>query len=132
MSRNIQYITPLLLYYWSVYIICTNMLPFIVRIFAFCLWFSYITSTARGCYLCALQNKPHSALLCCTFSLSLPVDAIKILYTITFWDHVTSIPFFLSLDPFHFHIYPLSYQYLPLFILLQQFLIKFDIFFSEW
>lgn len=53
-----------------------------VRIFASCLRLSYITSTARGCYLCALQNKPDPAVPCCaalslSLFLSLGVDEMK-------------------------------------------------------
>ena len=70
------------------------MLALIVRIFAFCLWFSYITSTARGCYLCALQNKPHSALLCYPLSPS--------------GSHQHTI-YYNILGPRDFHIYPFFY-----------------------
>lgn len=75
-----------------VYIICTNMLALKVRIFALCLWFSYITSTARSCYLCALQNKPDPAVLRCAALSRCGCHENTYTYIyiyITFWDHVT-------------------------------------------
>lgn len=54
--------------------------------------FFLLLPESGGCYLCALQNKPGSAVPCCAYalSLSLDVDAMKIYSNIFgFMDHVS-------------------------------------------